>query len=352
MDVDISIPHTPVVLSPGEETRLSIDVCNRSAAPVSLRLGIARNRAGIWAYAEPQLIDLMPDCRAAVDIVFRPPAGLTPTATLQPFTVRAEHLGSGVTAGRATGLVTVTEPVQLTAALDRDAGRGIGYRLALTNRGEAPLTVRFETRVAPASGRLTVTPAALDVPAGVTTSAQVHLRVRRHQVGPPTRYSILVSCRDAAASDGAPPLATVTDNVTIAPFLKPATATILTLAALVLAVAGAIMLGWRPHLPGSARPTTAGSSPSAVSVRRPYAQIDVFARDDGPSGRSAAEATRSRLLAAGMSVRLVDSTASPDVDDGPVGFWVVLQDGFSSVADARSYCDRNRVLAPKCVVVP
>jgi hypothetical protein len=48
----------------------------------------------------------------------------------------------------------------------------------------------------------------------------------------------------------------------------------------------------------------------------------------------------------------VDSTTSDEVADGQSGLWVLLQDGMSTVAEVRQYCDRYRLLAPKCDVVP
>jgi len=51
-----------------------------------------------------------------------------------------------------------------------------------------------------------------------------------------------------------------------------------------------------------------------------------------------------------MQLRLVDSLASDVLSDQDGGFWVLLQDGFRSTADAQAYCVQWRTLAPKCQV--
>jgi hypothetical protein len=51
-----------------------------------------------------------------------------------------------------------------------------------------------------------------------------------------------------------------------------------------------------------------------------------------------------------MPVRLVDSLASDVLTDENGGFWVLLQDGFTSPATAEAYCTQWRPVAPKCQV--
>jgi hypothetical protein len=251
MDVEISVPQAPVALAPGTETRVPVGVCNRSQSPISLRLSVARSRAGAWAYADPQVVDLAPGDRAGIDVIFQPPAELAPTSTLQPFTVQADDLANGVTAGRATGLLAVAPQRRLTATLTREWGHRRGIvecRLSLTNLADAPLTLSIESRVQPPGATVVITPAALDVSARQTVGAHVRLRPRLPLIGAPRRYAMSISCRDAAATD-APPLATVADSGTVTPPLTPRTAILLAVVVLVIAVVCALRLGWRPHLP-------------------------------------------------------------------------------------------------------
>lgn len=355
MDVEIAVPQTPVALAPGEETRVRIEVCNRSTASISLRLSVARSRAGAWSHTDPPLVELAPGDCTALDVVFRPPGNVLPSPTLQPFTVQAEDVRYGVMAGRATGLLTVAAPERLGAVLTReppDDGRPARYRLRLSNRGDSPLTLRLEPTVEPSGGQVTVDPVVVDVPRGETVTVQVRVRPRIHLVGSDTPYAVSVSCRDAAAAEDAPPLATVEGTGTAGPRLGRAPAAVLTVTLLVLVAAGAVVLGGLIDLPGRQRTAPPKTTAPTVDVQRPYALVDVFPRQDGPAGRPAAEATLARLTAAGMPVRLVDSTATEVVADGQGGLWVLLQDGFSSIAETRAYCDQYRMVAPKCDVIP
>lgn len=350
MDVEIGVPQTPVALVPGEATRVPIEVGNVSTAPMSVRVSVVRNRAGAWSDPDQPVLELPPGDRVAVEVVFRPPASAVPSSTLLPFTVQAEDLRYGVTAGRATGLVALTAGQRLDATLVRGVARrgATPFTLSLRNRGSAPLTVRVE----PATdrpGRVDADPPVVDLPGGVSATAQVVARPRVPLVGAATPYAVTVSCRDASAGDEAPPLATVIETGTAAPRIGRTMTTVLAGTALIAATGGAVLLGgvrlpWR----GPASPPPAAT----VEVRRPYALVDVFPRQDGPGGRPAAEAALARLTAAGMPVRLVDSTTSDAVADGRDGFWVLLHDGLPTVEEARAYCDRYRPIAPKCEVVP
>jgi hypothetical protein len=358
MDAEISVPKTPVALSPGQETRIPIEVCNRSAAALSLRLSVARSRAGAWSHTDPPIVELTPGDCAAVDVVFRPPANVLPTSTLQPFTVQAEDLRYGVPAGHATGLLTVAAADRLGAVLTpHPSGRGRRrYELRLSNRGEAPLTVRLDPELSPADGRVSVEPAVLDVPGGEHASAQVHVRPRARLIGPSTPYEVSVECRDVAAADDSRPLLSVAAGGSAGPRLARGTAAVVGVVALVTATGAAALVGrfvaqsGQNHQ-GQGPQATAPAQRPAVTVRRPYALVDVFPRQDA-RGRTAAEDALSRFTAAGMPVRLVDSTASDQVSDGQGGLWVLLQDGFSSAAEADAYCARYRAVAPKCDVVP
>jgi hypothetical protein len=84
-------------------------------------------------------------------------------------------------------------------------------------------------------------------------------------------------------------------------------------------------------------------------VTVPYALVDVFP----VSSRPAAEATRDRLNAAGMNVRVVDSRQSGLIADGPdgLGFQVVVRDGFGTPEAVQAYCQQYAVIAPNCSVV-
>jgi hypothetical protein len=254
MEVDVSVPQTPVTLIPGAEKRVPVDIRNRSSGPMSLRFGMAANRAGAWAYADPPIMELTPGDRAGIHVVFEPPADLAPAPTLQPFAVLAMDLDKGVVAGRGTGLLTVGAPERLAATLTRGTGnhRLVEYQLTMTNLADEDLSLVIEPRATPPGGRLLVTPAAVEVPAGRTVATQVRLRCPTPLVGPPVRYTVSVSCRDAAAAEDAPPLTVISDSGTVAPPLRPWVATVLVALLITAVLATAVGLGWQPRLPGRA----------------------------------------------------------------------------------------------------
>jgi len=356
MDVEITVPQTPVTLAPGAETRVPVEMYNRSSAAMSLRLGVARSRAGAWARAEPPIIELAAGDRASCEIVFAPPVNTPSTPSLLPFTVQAEDARYGDPAGRATGLLTIAAPDRLDASLTRDPSRRGPARFTLTldNHGVVPLTLRLAPDLQPAGGRVDVAPTVVDVPTGASATAQVMVRPRLPLVGASTPYRVSISCHDVASGDAAAALATVEGAGAAEPRLGRMSVGLLVTAVVVLAAATAVMATGLVEWPGSDREPSATppSSAPAVHVRRPYALVDVFPQQDGQQGRAKADETLGRLAAAGVPVRLVDSTASPDVAEGQTGgLWVLLQDGFPSADAAQAYCDQHRANAPKCEVV-
>jgi hypothetical protein len=355
MDVELAVPQTPVGLTPGEETRVSVEVTNHSPGAIALRLSVVPSRAGGWAHTEPASIHLPAGERVSIQLVFRPPATVPPTASLMPFTVRADDLQSGFPAGRATGLLTVSAAERLGAELTAEPGRGrrLTFTLLLDNPGDAPLTVKVQPRLDPPGKRVEAEPAVVDVPAGGTATARVRARPRGRLVGTPAPYAVIVACRDAADGADAPALATVEHSGKVAPRMRRRPATILAAVVLVLATAGGVVVGQLTDLklPWPGRGTSLG--PGRVpEVSKPYALVDVFPRREGPQGYTAAQDAYNRLTAAGMPLKLVDSTSSDVVEDGPEGFWTLLKDGFASAADAQAFCDRYRSIAPKCQVIP
>ena len=342
MDVEIDVPQTPVVLVAGAETRVGVQVRNRSGATIAVRLSVAPNRAGAWAHADPAILEMADGECADADVIFRPPTGALAGSHLLPYTVRAEDLRYATTAGRTTGLLTLTRPERLRATMARDlAGRSEDeFLIDVSNRAGEPLTVRIEAELQPPQGRLDAHPSVVDVPAGRSTVSRVRVRPHRPVIGSAVPYTVVVTCRDAA-DDTAPPV-TVQDTGTIRPRLGLRTAFASAVVLVVLAVGGALVgWGW-PDLPDRRGPTT---PPPAAEVRTPYALLEVYPRQE----RAAAEAALARLSAAGAPARLVDGAASAVIGDEVL---VIVQDGLASVADAQAYCDRIRAVAPKCTAFP
>lgn len=356
MDVRIGIPPEPVDLAPGAQARIHVELTNSSTSDIWVRLAVAGGRAGAWASLQPRTVSLAGGGSHAVDLVFRRPAGPGPAGTLLPYTVQACDL-DGTPVARATGLLALTAPQRLQAELYRTAtGRPIRFTLSLANRGADRLAVTLTPSLRPDGGTVQIEPTTVDLSAGGTATVLIEVRPPALVVGSSVPYALTLFCRDAAAAADAPPLATVSDSGQSPPRLsKLAAAGLLGLAAallgvLVLAAASAVHLGGTADLTGRQDAGSASGEQDAVQVRTPYALVAVFPRGGG-AGRAAADQELARLTAAGMPVRLVDSTQSAQIADGQGGLFVLLQDGFASVAEAEAYCDRFRVTAPTCDVV-
>jgi Protein of unknown function (DUF4232) len=416
MTMEIAVPQTAVEVSPGVETRVRIRVSNTGDDAVPVRIGLARGRVATWAQAEPAVVSAGPGESTGVDLVFRPPATATPASTLQPFTVQAEDMRDGSVRARATGLLAVSTPATLTAALTvtRTRRRRTELRLTLTNTGDSALTVRVRPAVesvgdgpergAPqdraarkaarrAAKRITAKPAVLDLAAGAEATARIRAKPRRAFIGTRLPFVVKVRCVDAAddvaaelkatqfppsalgltgsgltASDQlapgvasslaafagdepVPPLATVTHAGVARPRLARVTATVIGLLLVGSLTGGAVYLGREGDLPALGRLLPGGPRTPKDPVSLPYAMVGVFPKTGGNGGLADAEAARDDLNGAGMQVRVVDSTTSQILFDGPTGLWVVLRDGFVSAEAVDAYCDQYAILAPGCQVV-
>jgi hypothetical protein len=406
MRLEIVVPQTTVNVSPGIETRVRIQVANRGDEAVPVRIGLARGRLAAWGQAEPSVVSAGAGESTGVDLVFRPPATATPASTLQPFTVQAEDMRDGSVAARATGLLAIAAPSRLTADLTviRSRRRRTELRLTLTNTSEAALTVRVKPSVesvgdgpdrgaAPedraarkaarkAARRISTKPTVLDLPAGEDAHARIVAKPRRGFIGTRLPFVVTVRCVDAAADlaaefaasglDGspfapgapstltappddepAPPLATVTHAGMARPRLARPTATIIGLLLVASLTGGAVVLGRDGGLAdGLQRLRSGRTQPAQDPVRPPFAMVEVFEQTGGQNGgRAIADATRERLNAAGMQVRVVDSFTSDLLDDGATGLWVLLRDGFPSTEAVVAYCNQYRVVAPSCQLV-
>lgn len=354
MTLELQLGATPVALAPGVATRVPVELHNRATAPIGVRVAVARGRAAAWARVEPADATVDAGGTATVEVILQPPADQPPSASLVPFTVHATETATGEPAGFATGLLTVALPVPVTGDLAERPGRPHVFDLRLVNEGAAPAPVRVRAELDPPAGTVTAEPAAVRLEPGETRTVAVTARPARPVLGSPKPYFVVVAVDDADDPDR-PPLLKATGGGTrkprVANWMAGTAAIVIALAA----TAAVAFSGVRLPLPGSRRaappPATAAPAPvAATAVGRPYALIEVFPHRGADGGRAAAEAARTRLTDAGMPVRLVDSLTSDVLADGGAGFWVLLQDGFTSIEAAQAYCTQWKPIAPKCAV--
>jgi P pilus assembly chaperone PapD len=354
VSLELKLQSTPVALAPGVATRVPVELHNRHTAPVGVRVSVARGRAAGWAYVEPADVTVDPGATSTVEVVLRPPADQPPSASMVPFTVHAEELATGDPAGFATGLLTVAIPVPVTGELITREGARHTYDLRLTNEGDQPAPVRIEVELDPPAGSVTADPEAIQLDPRGLRAVTVRAKPARPVFGRPRPYFVVVAVRDAHDPDRAPMVKATAQGIRKARVPNWAAAT----TAIVLAVAATaavVLSGVRLPMPGARRATTppvatTPPAPVAATVTRPYALIDVFPHRGDDGGRAAAEAARTKLADAGMPVKMVDSLESEVLADQGAGFWVLLQDGFTTPEAATAFCTQWRLIAPKCQV--
>ncbi|MET8153865.1 hypothetical protein ACIBSW_08060 [Actinoplanes sp. NPDC049668] len=354
--MEVTLPATPVTLPPGVAVRVPVTLRNPSLAAREVRITVARGRASGWASVDPPTATVAPGATATVEVVLRAPADQPPSASLVPFTVRAEDTAGGTTAGFATGLLTVAVPVPVTGDLTPRPGAAQTFDLRLSNAGGYPADLRISATLDPPGGSAEARPEAARLEAGASLPVVLQARPSRPLMGAPRPYAVIVSVYDGAGEDRRP-LLTAVGTGTRRPRLPGwAAGTVAVLLALG-ATAAVAFSGLRLPLPGrdraAAPPGAAASTPvAAAPVGRPFVLVDAFPHRGADGGQAAAEARRAKLAAAGMQVRLVDSLASDELADDGAGSWVLLHDGFASPGAAQAFCARWRTVAPKCAVTP
>jgi hypothetical protein len=351
MDVELTLPSSPVALAPGVATRVPVELRNPEALPLDVRISVARGRASGWASVDPPTATIGGYATATVDVVLQTPPDQPPSGSLLPFTVHAENAASGEPAGFATGLLTVAVPVPVRGDLSERPGDPHAFDLRLSNHGDQPADVRITAKLDPPAGSAEARPQAARLEAGASLSAVVRARPSRPFLGTAKQYAVIVSVRDGGDLDRRP-LLTAVGHGTRKPRLPKWVAGTAAILLALGATAAVAFSGIRLPMPGFNRatpppPSALAPAPApATPVSRPFALVDVFPQ------RAAADAQRVKLEAGGMPIRMVDSLTSDDLADGGAGFWVLLQDGFASADEAQAYCEQWRAVAPKCRVTP
>jgi hypothetical protein len=344
VDVELTLPTAPVTLAPGVPTRVPVQVRNPYAQPLELRAYLARGRASGWATVDPATLHLGPGETTEIGVVLHAPPHQPPSASLVPFTVHVEEAATGEPAGFATALLTVALPVPVTGELVRRDEQRHTYDLRLANGTPTATPLRISASLDPPAGTVEVRPEAVLLEPDAPVTVAVRARPRRPWTGTPRRFAVVVKVHDAYDAERAPYVTEVASG-TRKPRVASRTAAVLAIVLALGVTAAVAVTSDRLPLPGRAK---AKATPAATTapVGRPYALVEVF------GARPDAEAARTRLAAAGMPVRLVDSRTSDVLADGGTGLWVLLQDGFPSAADAEAYCTQWRPLAPRCAVTP
>jgi hypothetical protein len=351
VDVELTLPDEPVALAPGVPTRVPVQLRNPDAQPLDVRIYLARGRAAGWATIEPERLSLGPGETAEVAVVMTAPPEQPPSSSLVPFTVHAEEASTGEPAGFATALLKVALPIPVTGSLVSRREKHT-YDLWLANDTQRAAPLRITAELDPPSGSVRVDPDAVLLEPGARATVAVRAKPGRPLTGQPRSFAVLVKVADVYDAERPPYLtevATGKSRPLVRAFVLGTVAIVVLVAttALIYLHTGGHGLFTGRLFKGRGNAAAAPPAVEQVTVTRPYALIDVFPRS---SGKAAAQAEQTTLAAKGMPLRLVDSLASDQLSDQDGGFWVLLQDGFRSTADAQAYCAQWRTLAPKCQV--
>ncbi|WP_203781108.1 hypothetical protein [Paractinoplanes rishiriensis] len=345
--MELTLPAEPVALAPGVPTRVPVQVRNPYARQLDLRIYLARGRAAGWATVEPETIRLVPGQTAEIGVFLTTPPEQPPSSSLVPFTVHAEEVATGEPAGFATALLTVALPVPVAGDMIARPGQRYAYDLRLVNGTGQPASLLVTAELDPPGGALQVQPDTVLLRPGSAVAVGVRAKPKRHLIGTPQKYSVVVKVRDGYDTER-PPYLTEVATGTRKPRVSSLFAGIVAVVLALGATVAIVLQGTGIRLPfldrGKATPV------AQVTVGRPYALIDVFPHRGADGGRTAADAALARLVGAGMPVRLVDSLSSDVLADEGAGFWVLLQDGFGTAEAAQQFCDQWRPVAPKCQV--
>lgn len=358
MDPALALDEATVQVEPGGEVRATVTVHHHGDDVGRYRMEVLGDAAR-WAQVEPRHVSAAPGADGqVVELVFRPPHVAVAPARRIPFAVRALSLQDRDRVGVVEGEVVVAPVRDLDAGIEPAAvaGRwGAGYRVALHNRGNWPVTVRV-TGADPGGGlRFAVSPAESTVPPGGSATALVSVRTRRPRLaGRPQRHAVGVEYRGEGAASGGRLSAVFEQR----PVLHTVVAALLALVVAALVVGAAVLgpglvgrsgePGADPTAPPSAAPATGtGEDPVSgfIAIYGPPRPVDDVA------GERSAQQFADTLRAAGVDARVVDSRTSEQLDDGLAGLLVVLKDGFADRATATAECAAQRAVAPSCVVV-
>ncbi|MET0425453.1 MAG: hypothetical protein ABW046_16330 [Actinoplanes sp.] len=347
--MELTLPTAPVALAPGVPSRVPVQVRNPYAQPVTLRLFVARGRAAGWATVDPPTLTLGPGETTEAAVVLCTPPEQPTSSSLVPFSVHVEDAGTGEPAGFASALLTVARPNPVAGSLTPRAER-YGWDLRLANDTGISAPLQVTAVLDPPAGSATVQPDAVRLDPGNTAVIAVRARPRRPLIGAPRQFAVVVKVQDAFDAEREPYLTEVATG-TRKPRVSSLLATIVAVVLALGATAGIYLLGDDLPLIGkNSKKTPAAAAPTPVTIVKPYAVIDVFSHRGAGGGRADAEAAQQKLATVNMPVRLVDSLSSDVLSDSDGGFWVLLQDGFPSIAAAQTYCDQWRAVAPKCRV--
>ncbi|MFE9006403.1 hypothetical protein ACFYOY_30410 [Streptomyces sp. NPDC007875] len=178
MSVSASLDESSVVVEPGGEAELPVQVLNSGTTVEECRFEVVGPCAD-WTTVEPETLSLYPGATGAATVKLRPPRSPRTAPGEMPLGLRvvptSEHsettvLERGVTVRPFTEVTS-----ELVPRGSNSAWRG-RHKVAVDNRGNTPLPVALSARGATERAKMAFEPAELTVPPGEAKFATLRVR--------------------------------------------------------------------------------------------------------------------------------------------------------------------------------
>ncbi|MGW3395018.1 COG1470 family protein [Streptomyces hydrogenans] len=215
MSLTASLDASSVTAVPGEETSLPLQVRNSGTTVEEYRFEVA-GACAAWTTVGPATLSLYPGSAETVQVTFRPPRDPSVPAGETPFGVRvvptSDHAEPVVPEGR----VTVAPFTEVTAELVPRGSHGVlrgAHKVAVDNRGNAPLTVALTARSGTERAGITFTRPELRVEPGRAAFAELRVKpAKRLWRGTPVLHTFQAVVAPPAPEGEEPPAPVVLDG--------------------------------------------------------------------------------------------------------------------------------------------
>ncbi|MET9915766.1 hypothetical protein ABZZ04_01580 [Streptomyces sp. NPDC006435] len=215
MSLTASLDDSTVTAAPGEATAVPLRILNSGSTVEEYRFEVV-GACAAWSTVEPAILSLYPGDSQTVSFVLRPPRDSTVPAGDTPFGIRvvptSEQGDTVVPEGRVTVLPFTETTAELVPHSSHGAWRG-RHRIAVDNRGNAPVTVRLGSRSGTERARVSFASDELRIEAGRAEFGKVRIRpAKRVWRGTAITHPFQVVATPDAAEDQEPPAAVVVDG--------------------------------------------------------------------------------------------------------------------------------------------
>lgn len=211
MGAQVALRPDRLLVAPGGEARIEISVKNTGPVVDSFAFSVLGEPAP-WAVCEPDAISLFPGQGGTAQVLLRPPVTSDLPYGPVPFAVRVASNEDPPSSVVTEGILEIAPLSVVTADMSPRTGwargkRASRHRVAVDNRGNAPVMVEFVGCDEADTAKVQVRPPVLEVPPGAAAFAQVHVRARhRFWHGPAVthRFQVITHSRggNAVRSDG------------------------------------------------------------------------------------------------------------------------------------------------------